>query len=59
MCDLLRNFRSYNALIDKFIEESQKQQFNEKNKIIEIEKMCLMTSDIVLQVSFAYIRPNI
>lgn len=59
MCDLLRNFRSYNALIDKFIEESQKQQFNEKNKIIEIEKMCLMTSDIVLQVCFAYIRPNI
>lgn len=51
MCDLLRHFRSYNDLIDKFIEESQKQQFSESSMISDIEKLCLSTSDIVIQVS--------
>ena len=55
MCDLLRNFRSYNALIDKFIEESQNQILSDKNIISEIEKMCLSTSDIVLQVCGLYL----
>lgn len=51
MCDLLRNFKCYNDLIDKFITESQKQSFGGKDKIEEVEQLCLSTSNIVTQVS--------
>ena len=51
MCDILRNFKCYNDLIDKFITECQKQKFNQKDMIAEIEQLCLATSDIVTQVS--------
>lgn len=50
MCEILRNFKCYNHLIDLFIDESQKQKFGQKDVVMEVEKLCLATSGIITQV---------
>jgi len=55
MCDVMRNgsFRRYPELINRFIEESQKQAFGKKDIFVEIEHLCVNTAEIITRVCSA------